>query len=200
LWFEEHWGFQYYMELGGAKPLELTLSQIEPGDLLVIPSEGYNALDVPCNLVRVVDMLDYAPCPWYSTQSFSAGAGFYAATIGPFPFSAGHVNPECFYVFEFVQTLAAAAAAPGGISRTGAVADQMNLEHKAVAWLDALRSNPDDAEAHLQLAKFYASRSRMKAAAKHLAEVVRLRPDDQTARIQLALLLKEPAATDQSTK
>jgi hypothetical protein len=187
LWFEEHWGFQYYMEHGGAKPLELDLSQIQAGDLVVIPTSGYNAIDPPCNLFRIVDMLKYNPNQSCSTQSSSAGAGFYAASIGPYPFSMGHVNPECFYVFEVVQTLADANRS-GGFSLTGAVAEQYRLEHQAVVWQQAIRSNPNDVEAHFQLGKFFASRSDFSAATRHFSEVLRLRPDDKSVRAELTAI------------
>jgi len=198
LWFEKHWGFQYYMERGGAQPLEVNLSQIQPGDLLVLSAEG--CADVPSDLVRIVDMLSYVSATRCSTDSLSSGAGFYVGGVEPFPFSFGHVNPQCFYVFEVVQSLAQAVQARGNASTSGALAEQYRLEQKALAWQQALRSNPDDAEAHLQLAKFFASRSKTEAAAKHLAQVVRLRPDDHTARVQLALLLNQPTTASPPAK
>jgi 4-amino-4-deoxy-L-arabinose transferase-like glycosyltransferase len=200
LWFEGHWGFQYYMEQGGAKPLELDLAQVRPGDVVVIPSEAFNTIDVPNNLVRVVDMLSFLPKSGCATMSSSAGAGFYASSAGPFPFSAGHINPECFYVFEVVQTLAAATESPGGISLTGALAEQYGLERQALLWQQALRANPNDADAHLRLGKFFASRSRIDAAVKHFAEAVRLRPDDKPAQSELAFLLERQQARLEGTK
>jgi hypothetical protein len=187
LWFDHHWGFQYYMEQGGGRPLEMDLGQMARGDLVIIPAEGIDEIDPPCNLFRIVDMLKYTTNPHYSTQSRSAGAGFYAATVGPYPFSAGYVNPECYYVFEAVQSVAEARES-GGISGTGALVEQFSLERQAIAWLQTLRTNPNDADAHFQLGRFFASRSDLPAAVKHFSEAVRLRPEDARAVSELAAL------------
>lgn len=40
LWFEGHWGFHYYMESLGAKPLDWNRSRIQNGDGLVIPGNN----------------------------------------------------------------------------------------------------------------------------------------------------------------
>src|SRR5207244_1427349 len=42
VWFEGHWGFQYYMEQLGAKPLDLLHPAIAPPDFLVIPNSSPN--------------------------------------------------------------------------------------------------------------------------------------------------------------
>jgi hypothetical protein len=128
LWFEGHWGFQYYMERQGAQPLQRIFGLPNPGDMLVLPAQAVNFFDVSRDLVRLVDRLEYVPNPYCSTMSRSAGAGFYAAYAGPFPYSVGHIPSERYYVFQVTQTLATAIRAPGGLSDVGALEQQ--LEHE----------------------------------------------------------------------
>jgi tetratricopeptide (TPR) repeat protein len=188
LWFEGHWGFQYYMERGGAKPLERGFEQPKPGDVVVVPSEAVNAFDFPAQLVRLVDTLEYAPTPHYSTMSSSAGAGFYAATAGPFPFSAGHVDPERYYVFEVTGTLAAAAA-PGGVKAAGAMAQLFELERKTDACASTLRQHPQDARVRLQLAIYLNQLRRTGQAIEQYRMLLRQTPDFVRALDDLAWIL-----------
>jgi 4-amino-4-deoxy-L-arabinose transferase-like glycosyltransferase len=100
LWFEGHWGFQYYMEKSGASPMDLSVPKLASGDLLVLPSNNSNVYPAPLDLVHLIDVLAYVPNPRYSTMNSSAGAGFYAAVLGPLPFAVGHIDPDHFYVFQ----------------------------------------------------------------------------------------------------
>ena len=47
LWFQGHWGFQYYMQEAGAKAWDMTSSRIEPHDFIVIPSNNTNVYKMP---------------------------------------------------------------------------------------------------------------------------------------------------------
>jgi hypothetical protein len=51
-------------------------------------------------------------------MSFQAGAGFYAAVIGPLPFAISNVKPECFYVYEIVHELPPGFAPPARAFRS----------------------------------------------------------------------------------
>ena len=133
LWFEGHWGFQYYMEQLGAKPLEHDCSQPVPGEFVIVPSEAVNLFDLPTNYVRLVDTLQFTPNAHCTTMNSLAGAGFYAATAGPFPFSMAYVNPERYYVFEVVQPKCIAAKAPTAPFVAGAVMRQFEMERKIMA-------------------------------------------------------------------
>src|SRR5262249_30086230 len=52
LWFEGHWGFQYYMERFGRSPFDFQTFRCRAGDLLVIPNNNTNPLIPPSDLVR----------------------------------------------------------------------------------------------------------------------------------------------------
>jgi 4-amino-4-deoxy-L-arabinose transferase-like glycosyltransferase len=104
IWFQGHWGFQYYMEANGYKPLDFDRSKPHPKDIIVIPSNNTNIertwLDERAVPLRTV--LQFTPCRWLATMESSRGAGFYTDRGGPLPYVIGPVGPEkySFYVFK----------------------------------------------------------------------------------------------------
>jgi hypothetical protein len=99
MWFEGHWGFQYYMEEGGARPVDFKHPELKPGDGIAIASNNTNirALDA-----RNADLAEtfQSSGPWLvSTTDQSAGAGFYASALGPLPFAFGRIQPESASVY-----------------------------------------------------------------------------------------------------
>ena len=46
MWYVGHWGFQYYMQQSGAKPIELADTRLQTGDIAVVPSIGSNMYDL----------------------------------------------------------------------------------------------------------------------------------------------------------
>ncbi len=93
LWFQGHWGFQYYMEAGGAHPLDIKHSSLKPGDNLALPA---NNTSLQPNLSRMIlrGTLFVAGPHLLTTWSQPTGAGFYASIWGPLPFAFGRVPPE----------------------------------------------------------------------------------------------------------
>jgi 4-amino-4-deoxy-L-arabinose transferase-like glycosyltransferase len=99
-YFEDHWGFQYYMEEGGIPYLDTSRLQLH--DRIVAPLWGsvdpsYN----PALARRVpsVELKQYG-LKWVTTMHPSLCAGFYAHTRGPLPFAFGPVPPEEYAVFQ----------------------------------------------------------------------------------------------------
>ncbi len=104
VWFQGHWGFQYYMEEGGARPVEWGRSLIRRGDIVVFPLNNVNLRLVPGKSVSVIDDLRYATSPgWLATMSLVPGAGFYASEWGPLPYLVGPVNPERYLVMRATE-------------------------------------------------------------------------------------------------
>ena len=188
LWFEGHWGFQYYVEGQGAKALERGFAYPNKGDVVVVPSEAVNTFDISIDLVRLIETLEYRPNMRCSTMSLSAGAGFYSATAGPFPFSVGRVDPERYYVFEVVQSLEQASKAPDGISKTGALTELFELERRSLECEAAIRRNPNHERAHFQLGLCLTARGKPQEAAEQFSEVLRINPDNGNAHLELAVL------------
>ena len=94
LWFQGHWGFQYYMEENGAEALDLNNSILRPGDQLVIPGNNSNVIPPGEGKVNRVDRSDMNQSRWLATVSDELGANFYSSQGGVLPFVLGHVPPE----------------------------------------------------------------------------------------------------------
>jgi 4-amino-4-deoxy-L-arabinose transferase-like glycosyltransferase len=93
LWFEGHWGFQYYMERFNGKPLDAMNSVLYRGDLIVMPMNSSNVTFFPSGTTLKV-RLESASRNIVSTMDSSLGAGFYASDIGPLPFVFGKPRPD----------------------------------------------------------------------------------------------------------
>jgi hypothetical protein len=100
VWFQGHWGFQYYMEANNAKPFDYKNSRPDIGDILVAPLN--NTYGVPLREERmfVVQGLRFIPCRWLSTVNPPLGADFYSSAYwGPMPFAFGRTLAEDYCIF-----------------------------------------------------------------------------------------------------
>ena len=89
LWFEGHWGFQYYMEEAGASALNQGVDVLRPGDRLVIPLNNVDFRPPPsdrtiCEPLEALRVPQPAWIPW--TSSRAVGISFYASNCGLLPF------------------------------------------------------------------------------------------------------------------
>ncbi|MDZ7686083.1 MAG: hypothetical protein U5O39_14595 [Gammaproteobacteria bacterium] len=101
IFFEGHWGFQWYMESLGAEMLDL--SRARSGDLIVAPMNNTNVrLDVPKRMIDDFYRENFPGPTYAATMRDSLGAGFYSDFSGPLPFRFGPVPPE-EYVFIRVR-------------------------------------------------------------------------------------------------
>jgi hypothetical protein len=103
VYFEGHWGFQYYLEQSGARPADLRNSPFHAGDVLVIPENTTNSFGPPPGFVLAGTRIFELPLAGgVATMSEPAGAGFYASVWGPLPFVFGRVPPERYLVAYLV--------------------------------------------------------------------------------------------------
>ena len=100
--FEGHWGFQYYMELFGARPLEEGRNDVSSGDLIVIPEYNTSIFKGPWKTTKdqVVGLEVHS---WITTMNPDAGAGFYFSGWGPLPFAIGPVPNQRYYMARVLQ-------------------------------------------------------------------------------------------------
>ena len=83
LWHEGQWGFQYYMEQLGARPVVEKDSQIRPGDFVAVAEQSIGVAGLPRNLsFRRVALLEF-PNRFCKTLSWQRGAGFTRPTGAP---------------------------------------------------------------------------------------------------------------------
>lgn len=86
LWFQGHWGFQYYLEESGAKPLDWKNLRIMTGDPIAFPFNNSGLKLMSQDKFAVVEEIRYTPSKLVSTMTPGPGAGFYASEWGPLPF------------------------------------------------------------------------------------------------------------------
>jgi len=105
VWFEGHWGFQYYCEQRGLSAVDFLHSEAKPGELLVLPETNTNVFGPPTKLLRRIELESFEQDLPLTTMSLQRGAGFYSTVFGPLPFSFGSVPPERLQVFQILQPL-----------------------------------------------------------------------------------------------
>ena len=109
LWFEGHWGFQYYLEKSGALPFDVKRSLLKPGDALVLPDNNTSLYPVNDAVMSKLESFS-VPGPWLvTTWNEKAGAGFYAAAGGPVPFVFGSIPPETVTAYQLKPSALPAA-------------------------------------------------------------------------------------------
>jgi 4-amino-4-deoxy-L-arabinose transferase-like glycosyltransferase len=100
LWFQGHWGFQYYMESLGDKAVDYKHQELfAKGDIIISPQNNTNLEQWSENAVSMAGVFKFNQCRYLATMNELLGAGFYSDAWGPLPFAAGTVGPEPYYVF-----------------------------------------------------------------------------------------------------
>jgi hypothetical protein len=100
VWFEGHWGFQYYIQQWRAKPLDLEQHGLVPGDILIVPINNTNISRKPAApTIASFEQINYAQF-FATTMSREIGAGFYSSKWGPLPWEVAPVPPEHYLIFR----------------------------------------------------------------------------------------------------
>jgi hypothetical protein len=55
VWYTGHWGFQYYAEHRGMKPLFVGCETVQPGDYLAIPDKPHEQQNIELDMQNVID-------------------------------------------------------------------------------------------------------------------------------------------------
>jgi 4-amino-4-deoxy-L-arabinose transferase-like glycosyltransferase len=97
-WFSGHWGFQYYMEARGAKPIDANHPDFQLGDTVVTPENASNRILTRPRVATKDETFEVPVCRWLTTMRAECGAGFYADLWGPMPFVFGPVPAERYQV------------------------------------------------------------------------------------------------------
>lgn len=101
VWFQGHWGFQYYMEEGGAKALDRGSSILASGDSIVMPANNSNVLKIKPVYVANLQTITLPANKWVTTMNCDRGAGFYSYLFGPVPFVFGRIPLERYEIVTF---------------------------------------------------------------------------------------------------
>ena len=101
VWFESHWGFQYYMQQWGARPVDVANSEITSRDVLAFPLNNSSIIPFPMERILPTETIEFETLPIVSTHGHGTGAAFYSSSRGPLPWAIAVVPPEIYYVTRF---------------------------------------------------------------------------------------------------
>jgi 4-amino-4-deoxy-L-arabinose transferase-like glycosyltransferase len=101
IWFQGHWGFQYYAETNGFLAFDSAHQLAHPGDLIVLPFNNTNLVSIPKETVERVTTIELPASCVDATMRRPFVAGFYMDILGPLPFAFGPVPAEKYYVLRF---------------------------------------------------------------------------------------------------
>ncbi len=114
LWFQGHWGFQYYMEQQGSRPMDFARSRLLPDEFVVIPNFQANITPLPPAAADAEQPFGFHLLQGVATISPAAGAQFYMSQAGmPFPYAFGPNSPELYYVLHVRAELEYKGRLPG---------------------------------------------------------------------------------------
>jgi hypothetical protein len=100
LWFQGHWGFQYYMERLGGKAVDFNSSDLKAGDIVAVPSDNTNLRRLNAEAADLIDTITVERRGGVDTMDSTTGAGFYSTAWGPLPFAFGRPAPEFTRVYQ----------------------------------------------------------------------------------------------------
>ncbi len=99
VWFQGHWGFQYYMEAAGCKAIDFKQSRFASADIVIIPSNNTNIRLLSNEAAGLSEIIQVSSCRWLAIMNSSVGAAFYSDKWGLLPFVIGPAEVEKYYVF-----------------------------------------------------------------------------------------------------
>jgi len=103
VWYEGHWGFQYYMDQLGAQAVTYDNFSPRTGDWLIVPVHNCCTSEPGTNAIIRRDMVSVPGPVGLTTWHGAVGAGFYSSYFGPLPFAFGLVPAEEVHIFELKQ-------------------------------------------------------------------------------------------------
>jgi len=111
VWFMGHWGFQYYMESFGARPVVVNDPPQGPGDFLAI-AERDRLFEIRPEFVSSRDVIQIPMRLGITTVQRELGTGFYSSDLGPLPFAIGPVSPERYELIRLGSKSTSAESSP----------------------------------------------------------------------------------------
>jgi hypothetical protein len=100
IWFKGHWGFQYYMQLLGMKPLDKFSSKVGKGEFIVVPDNNSNTEPLAVTAALPVKQYLHTASCCISTMNLYSGSGFYSHFWGNVPFLFGPAPGEGYRLFQ----------------------------------------------------------------------------------------------------
>jgi len=103
LYFQGHWGFQYYMEKHGNEPLDYIKTKLKNNDFIVVPMNNTNLISLKGDLFRKIEIISVKTSKFASTMNSGDNSGFYSSAWGMLPFSFGPASEEKYIIYRVVS-------------------------------------------------------------------------------------------------
>jgi len=205
IWFEGHWGFQYYMESGGAQAVDHDARIPQSGDLLVLPLNNTNVYVPRGVALHFLDRLQVTACHWMATMNVPLGAGFYSHVRGPLPFAFGAPPPEEFELFlvgdlengqaVVTQTRECMRARSSDVDAYRMLhpiqaAREQTMRQTAAA-KQSLTSEPTNPALRVELGELYRKMGELAAASEQYRQALLLVPDSPAINRNLGAVLAQ---------
>jgi len=99
LFFEGHWGFQYYMQNEGARAINTMIDDVQTGQFIVMPLNNTNVRVLPDAAAKQVEAAALLGASFAATNSSPVRAKFYAAMKRlSLPFYMGPTEPDVYLI------------------------------------------------------------------------------------------------------
>jgi len=104
VFFNCHWGLQYYFEKIGFRAFDMTEVAFRSGDYLItaLTSAGMPVPDVLHSHLKVIKEFRYEAGLSFQLQNALSSAGFYSHAYGPLPFTISSKHQETYYLMRLV--------------------------------------------------------------------------------------------------
>ncbi len=94
VFFQGHWGFQYYMERHGARAVDAMKTDYRPGDIFVVPLNNISLIMMNVRSFLPAGKFSVQTLKYLATMNHYTSAAFYSDAYGILPYSFGPVPPE----------------------------------------------------------------------------------------------------------
>ncbi len=98
VWFQGHWGFQYYMEALGGKAIDFRHLDFAKNDVVAEPSNNSYPVRLPRE--NKISEIRLATGSYITTMNPRKGAGFYSSVFGPLPYAIGSESVEPYSIYR----------------------------------------------------------------------------------------------------
>jgi hypothetical protein len=99
VWFSGHWGFQWYAEKAGARPVTLGPPSPQRGDIIVVSDIDLPRFPAAWTARQVIQRVTY-PNAFGCVMDMQAGAGFFSSVWGFLPWAPGSGEANTFEVWR----------------------------------------------------------------------------------------------------
>lgn len=98
VWFQGHWGWQYYLQAGGAQPIDFKHTVVSPTDVILLTLDNTSVFELGTAVTQVVEERTSPQSRFVGTMCEPRGAAFHASKQGPLPFRLGSTPPHHYQV------------------------------------------------------------------------------------------------------